>query len=295
MGLLTNFIKPTVIIDSSYLTYYRLHATHAWYKREFKHNLPYHKDECINYDFSLDEEYVSAYSANFTKNILEIVAKNKTSLQGAILAKDCSRRNIWRKSIFPDYKGNRDKQKKGYQPNFGSMFNYTRNILLPKLTEKYQLKSLLIDGAEGDDIIAVLSKYLTEEKDEQVLVIANDMDISQIANDKIKIISLQEEDINLKVNTKFGSPSRMLLHKTLSGDSGDNIPNIKSGKMGSVTAMKCLDDPNILREFFRTYPESIEQFKLNKILVNFDFIPSDLQSLILKEYKQTQSNDLLSL
>ena len=81
----------------------------------------------------------------------------------------------WRRSIFPDYKRNRDKTK--------GDISY-KNVMssIPKVVEAlshYPCRQIEVENAEADDIIFSLSKKYAEE---EVLIISSDGDLSQTIN-----------------------------------------------------------------------------------------------------------------
>jgi 5'-3' exonuclease len=287
--LLTEFKETRLIVDASYLMHYKANSAFSWFKNEFASELPYIESRCNEYDFTSDEEYIEHYTRNFMYQIREIASKFGCRLDQTILAIDCRRSEIWRKDLYPEYKANRDVAKKPKYPNLSPVFQYTRDNIIPMVEERYGLNSIHVDRAEADDVIAIVSKYWANVKGYDVVICANDMDISQLCNNDINMVGLDGTNIREKMYDKFDTGDRLIVHKALSGDRGDNIPSIKYRKMGDKTAMKCLNEPSLLVEFFDKYPEAVESFKLNRELVDLNNIPVDMQREIIEKYLVIES------
>ena len=56
-------------------------------------------------------------------------------------------------------------------------------------------------------------------------------------------------------------------------------------KMGQKTAIKYLENPDLLDKAFAKYPESKARFILNKTLIDFNSIPEDIQKNIIDNFK----------
>jgi 5'-3' exonuclease len=255
-----------------------------WYLENFADELYIDRDNLIDYNFVDDPEFLSALSSQFTHSLTKFVSDFRCKPDRTILAKDCKRDEIWRKLIYSNYKSGRDKEKKPNQPNLKPVFGYVYDILLPKLVDKYGFKLIGVKYAEGDDIIAVITEHVYNTTSQQMVVMANDMDLCQIINDRIEIHDYSGNSINEKCFEKYGSPKRMLVAKILQGDRADDIPNICKG-MGPKTAMKCIENKELLMEKLEKFPEASKQLKLNKRLVDFQFIPEKLKNAILRAYE----------
>lgn len=272
--------EPHVIIDCSYFVYNRAFTALTWAKDEFKFQYPYnHPEDIYNFDFIKHDEYQHFFESIFMKSVHQYLNELYVRPSRCILALDCERSRIWRKSIYPAYKANRDNKKN--KPNFGGVFKYTYDILVPRLIKEYGMHSIKVDGAEADDVIYIAATKLATNPDNRIFVCSIDSDLTQFASESISILPLNRtEPIDKKIVEDYGSVQRFLLHKILSGDTSDNIPSIKFRKMGEVTAHKMIRNPELLKEFFTTYPEAIAQYKINRQIVDLKNIPSDLVATI---------------
>lgn len=135
----------------------------------------------------------------------------------------------WRRSIFPDYKRNRDKTK-----NDISYKNIISSI--PKIVEVlnyYPCRQIEVEEVEADDVIFSLSKKYVEE---EILIISSDGDLSQIIN-------YFGEKINQfhPIKKTYYEPSKYILEeKAIVGDMTDNIPGLF--RVGIKTFEKMLAD-----------------------------------------------------
>lgn len=283
MALQRNVKTPVCIVDLSYFLHLRCNASVKWYIESFGDELYIDKENLQDYDFVGDDEFIMAYEKQFINSLHRFMKDHRCKLSKTILAKDCKRSDIWRRKLYTNYKCSRDAPKKQKYANISPIFAYTYDILLPKILDKFHIKLLGMQYAEGDDIIAIVSDYITKNSDDDIIIMANDMDICQIITDRIEIFDYRGNSINEKCIAKYGSPKRMLLAKMLQGDRSDDIPNICKG-MGEKTAIKCIDDTELLKEKFEKNPDAPKQFRMNQRLIDFKHIPEKLKSAILKKY-----------
>jgi len=188
--------------------------------------------------------------------------------------------NSWRYGIYENYKQHRKALKEKYifdYQEFKTKLNDLVETLRLNFTKFYILK---VDKAEGDDIIAVISRH---HKDCDITIISSDTDFIQLINENVKLY-----DPRAKKYIKSISPKNDLNIKILKGDEGDNIPPIKRG-IGVVHATKIITsglDEYIANLSACSKLEMLENYNRNKILISFDFIPKELQWAILNQYNE---------
>ena len=197
-----------------------------------------------------------------------------------VLAVDSSLLNSFRKKLYPEYKAQRKLTKKAY--NFGNVRDYLLDIFLPDLNKSLSNKYLTVkvDGAEGDDIIAIAAKNLNDYN--LKIVIGSDRDLLQISN--IRLFDIFGEE-KLRVAWKDGplmTPSQYLLKKIITGDGSDNISSIKP-KYGEKKAYKFAIDTESFEKFLKENVDASEKYQRNKKLMSFDMIPQDLENKIMEE------------
>lgn len=280
-----NHTKKYMIIDLSYMLYYKFSSTFTRYTYAFN-SLPWDKTNIHKYDFSMDEEYIRFLEQSLYKTFNDLISKHKVRWENIILAKDCRRKNIWRKEIFKEYKENRDKTEEDQlgQPNYGSVFGYCYDNILPILCESKGCKLIEQNGCEGDDIIAILSDYISNQNNSEIIICANDSDLSQLVNNGSKIWDLKGQRVDEKVINKYGGDSKNILKvKVLAGDKKDNVDQAIK-RCGIGTALKLLDNSDLLKEKIKEDPSIVEKMKLNKRLLDLRAQPDILKENVIEKY-----------
>ena len=287
-----------VLIDTSYITYFCASSSWNWWKK-------YIGIEGIklgpSYDPLTDPEYTEHFSKIFFQNVLNAVQKQILFIDKSklIFAFDCHRKNIWRKSYFPNYKISRDKPKdeSKVEYNLGPVFKYAKDILVPNLCDKYGCKIIQCPHSEGDDIIGVLAKKISQH--EKVVILADDSDFTQLDHHNIKQVNLFQEVKNFKTLTSkvkggpVNSGKEYIIWKAIKGDGKDDIPQLIP-RLGEVKGMQLLRNKPALLDLFKNNPGTEEQFKLNLKLLDFDFIPKEIEAEIITEWEnQMQGASIL--
>ena len=209
-------------------------------------------------------------------------------------------REYWRRDYFPQYKGARKKKREESKTDWKSIFDIATQ-LRDEFREVFPYKYVLVDKCEGDDIIAVLSKYsqtnelatvgLMDDEPQRVLIKSNDGDFAQLHKYK----NVRQWNPILK---KFVKPAakHALLEKCLVGDVGDGIPNIKThdnffmeegGRQASITSkIKAA----AIAQFDAGQPvvfgdQTMDRnYSRNRNLIDFDFIPDHIDRKIIDIY-----------
>lgn len=132
----------------------------------------------------------------------------------------------YRKGIYPEYKGNRDKPKTEEEKLAWEFFLDQCNITMDILKQMYPV--LKIPGVEADDIAAYIATHNVDEF-EHIWLISSDKDWDLLINDKVSRFStVTRKEITLENwDTHYDYPvDKHLDIKVLMGDSGDNVPGI---------------------------------------------------------------------
>lgn len=264
-----------LLIDTSYLIFYRYYATLRWYSFAFK------DDKFDNdYDWSINSTFMEKFKCKFLETILKIKKNYDIPLENIIFCRDCSRKDIWRNKYFDTYKANRE-----YEDNFaGSLiFKTVYQEILPEIIRDKKCKVLKHENLEGDDIIFLTKNYIREKnKENNIIIIANDHDLLQLIDEKTVIINLKEQKLNEK---SLGSPELDLEVKIICGDKSDNIPPCFKN-CGIKTAIKLINDRGLLKEKFRNNPSSLNTYALNKMIIDLNNIPTELKESCLLEIQE---------
>ena len=133
-----------VLLDTSYI-FKKVCSTEVWCKHAEKE---YNDDTIYN---------------NFISSLNKLSKKLKVEPKDMILCRDS--KTIWRKEYYIEYKEKRGYS--GYGPHIKELY---RRI------EKLFDISLRIEGAEGDDIISILTFYFLQKKDNHIYIVSDDKD-----------------------------------------------------------------------------------------------------------------------
>jgi len=249
-----------LLIDTSYLVFYRCFALKIWMAKAFP-DINVESGDLLEIP-----EFLNKYRKTFLTTIEKIMKKNNMSYRDIIFLRDCSCDNVWRKQVFPEYKGNRD------YTNFNgkTLFKWTYENLLPIYIEK-GAKVIRFEELEADDTGAIIVRWMSEYRQaEKIVIITNDNDYLQLLQySNITLVNLKEENL---IKRSLGNPHRDLLKKVILGDKSDNIPKVFE-RCGEKTLLKYSDNPEELHIALGKNPEFRRQYNLNQLLINFNKIP----------------------
>lgn len=274
--------KTFIFVDGSYYCFYRYFSLLNWWKNAFPEN-PIETQIPIE-----NPVFVEKFKKLFIENLQNIphklhLGKSKSESKSdrkpiLIVGKDCKRENIWRNEFFPKYKGTRVKDEKFMGAPFFKM------VYEEKLFEQAGANNILsLDKLEADDCIAITVKNLLEKyKDKcKIYIIASDHDYLQLHGNQVKIYNLAYKNIT-ESKTVVGKAETDLEIKIIMGDTSDNIPSVFP-KCGFKTALKCYEDKEYFEKKMGKNPEYLEQYKLNKKIIDFRNIPKDLEELFIEK------------
>jgi len=186
----------------------------------------------------ITDDYINFYY-HLMLNSLRLIQVKFTQKYGQIILATDSRSN-WRKDYYPDYKGNRKKDRDESDVNFDEFFEKAE-YLLENLKNGFPYKIVGVEKAEADDVIGTLAQsYGTSEK---VLVVSSDKDFKQL----LELPGIEIYD-PIKLSMVRISPKELASWKMehiLIGDSADNVPHIKSGTKFSETFLAYLRQNDI--------------------------------------------------
>ena len=213
----------------------------------------------------------------------------------------CDSKNYWRKEVFPFYKKHRKKDREESGFDWKAIFD-TLDTIRDELEKFFPYKVLCIEGAEADDIIAVMAKYSQQNfnhnplfaEPEDFLIISGDHDFVQLQKySNVKQYSSTKKNFVVSDST----PERALLEHTIRGDKGDGIPNVLSPdesvyeniRQRPISSKKITEwlDP-------KNRPTDLEfqtRWIRNQTLIDFNYIPEDIEQKILNSYLNMPHRD----
>lgn len=197
----------------------------------------------------------------------------------------CDGKNYWRKGVFPFYKSQRkvDREASGY--DWHLIFD-ALNKIKDELKEFFPYKVINVEGAEADDVIAILTARFAPHS--SILIISGDKDYGQLQ----KYPNVTQYSPVMKKFIKIDNPLVFIKEHIIRGDRGDGIPNFLSpdncfaiGERQKVINSKKLQEwlSKDAAEFCTT-DTMLRGFKRNQTLVDFDYIPADIQEKIVAEF-----------
>lgn len=135
----------------------------------------------------VDENLVRHLALNCIRSYMK---QFKATYGEAVLC--CDSKKYWRRDIFPFYKSHRKKDRDSSGFDWETIFE-TLHKIRRELKEYFPYKVIEVEGAEADDVIAVLTKKFSAS--EPILVISNDRDFVQL---------LQYDNVTIYQPMKFG-------------------------------------------------------------------------------------------
>lgn len=229
-------------------------------------------------------------------NSISTIIENSTGLMypsnmvDTVIAKDSHLVKSFRYALYPEYKLTRKLQRaKKSQYKIGPVFDELYASVFPSIFDEHTLQ-LTVDGAEGDDVIASLSRSQRILDDyDRIILISSDRDFLQLQIDK----PVHQYDMNGELvvpQIKRGdkiiglTPQQALMIKIISGDSSDNIKPIKS-KVGEIKAFKFItENQNSFKKMLNDDPEVAQHLILNSKLIDFKNIPVELSKKVVDEF-----------
>jgi len=191
--------------------------------------------------------------------------------------------NPWRREFFPNYKANRKKLRDEDDKDWGVIFN-TLQVIKDELRDNFPYRYMYVERCEADDIIAVLSKHIKED----ILIISGDKDFQQLQS----LDNVIQWSPNLNKEVVCQDPSLFLKEHILTGDKSDGIPNILSSDDCMVegirqTPLRKPIKDKYLRISIENDDKYYRNYLRNQTLIDFDFIPKDIEDSIISEFANT--------
>ena len=277
--------NTTILIDGSYFIFYRFYALVTWWKNA--------KPETDIKNPAENEEFCKKFIELFPKKLKEIKKRLKLPNAEIIVAKDCSRKNIWRNYYFQlfdfedkdlkerllnkDYNefkkymmcNNNNNTKSNYKSGRNIKYDCSKFFELSYKNElflKEASKILEYNELEADDCIALYRNYYPNKN---IIIIANDHDYLQLLDDSCKLYNLKFKEI------KTEDKKISLELKCILGDKSDNINKLFK-RCGKKTALKFIKDQELFKKKCQDENKEVD-YLLNKRLIDFNEIPKILK------------------
>ena len=165
----------------------------------------------------------------FTNMLRKVIREEQP--EGIVVALDPPG-GSFRKSIYPQYKANRDAQPEDLSLQFP---------VLRELVDALRISKLEVPGFEADDIVATLVKKAPQNSN--VVIVSTDRDLMQLVSSEVNLLDTIKNKRwgPEEVEERFGvTPEQLLDFRALVGDASDNIPGVKG--IGEKGAAKLIEE-----------------------------------------------------
>ena len=221
-------------------------------------------------------------------NSLRSYAKQFRSKYGEIVIA-CDSKHYWRRDVFPFYKAHRKKDREKSEFDWHLIFE-TLNKIRDELKENFPYRVLEVDGAEADDIIAVITARMSPN--EEILILSSDKDFVQLQ----KYPNVSQYSPILKRFVKTENPQEYIREHIIRGDKGDGIPNFLSpDNVFAIGERQKVINKKKLAEWVQSDPKEfcttdvmLRGYKRNQMLVDLDYIPENIKEQIVVAYDTTK-------
>jgi hypothetical protein len=199
----------------------------------------------------------------------------------------CDSKKYWRRDVFPFYKAHRKRDREKSDLNWTMIFEVF-NKIRDELKEHLPYRVIEVEGAEADDIIAVLAGKLAQSQD--ILILSSDKDFVQLQKHK----NVKQYSPILKRFISTDNPSLYIKEHILKGDRGDGIPNFLSADNTFAVGerQKTINNKK-LTEWLSSEPSEfcstdtmMRGYKRNQMLIDLDFTPEDIKNKIVETYDE---------
>ena len=201
----------------------------------------------------------------------------------------------WRKEKYPQYKAKRKTAREESPLDWGKFFGFLNGIR-DEIAEEMAYPVVHVDRAEADDVIGVLVESTQEfGQNEPVMIVSSDKDFIQLHRySNVKQFSPMKRGL-LKVD----DPVYYKFEHICKGDVSDGVPNMLSadntfsdGLRQTPLRTKRIQEwytalPNLCDEDVMTQ-EQYRNYCRNKLMIDLDCIPADIQENIMNKYKSQQ-------
>ena len=200
----------------------------------------------------------------------------------------CDDQNYWRKQMFPYYKFRRKEDREASSLDWNAIFN-SLNKIRDEIKEVFPYRTIQIESAEADDVIATLVKEFGNDLPgaKRILILSGDKDFQQLQ----RYDNVDQIDPVHKKTIKATNPELFLKEHIIRGDVGDGVPNFLSDdnclaiKVRQKSIMqKKLDvwltqDPSQFCDAVM-----LERYERNRRLIDLSLVPDEIAVKVMESY-----------
>jgi DNA polymerase I len=173
----------------------------------------------------------------------------------------------FRHALYAEYKAHRPPPPADLIPQFS---------LIHQVVDAFQIKRLLQDGYEADDLIGTATK-IAKGEGRQVIIVTGDKDFMQLVDNDVWLLDELRATRNGnglmidrgQVIEKFGVPPEQVIDiLALIGDASDNIPGVKG--IGEKTAIELMQEYGSLAAILDAAPKMLQKSRREKLITQCD-------------------------
>lgn len=201
----------------------------------------------------------------------------KFNVDGIVIAKDSKK--VWRKDIYPEYKGTSTSDEDFYYDET----IYAANMVYSFFRDYTSAYCLEVPKTEADDIIAVWCQNTTEE----TVILSSDKDYIQLIDDRTRLYSPTQKVFRESVDSGYE-----LFLKCIRGDKSDNIKSAYP-RLRETKIKKAWEDDLEMLNLLETVIEDVkvgDKVSFNQQLMDLTMQPDEIRDSILFEIKNYKSN-----
>lgn len=235
-------------------------------------------------------------SLNLLKGISKKFKYEYIMNHGLLLVDDDKR--TWRKNYFKYYKTNRSIERLSSYINWNLLYKNLNEIKI-EIKENVGFYFISEPETEADDIIALVSSYVSDKFKEKILIVSSDKDFIQIHSQNIyQYCPTKRQYISFDT-----SPTNFLLQKILYGDKTDGIPNYLSEDDSIINKnkkqkrlMKKRVDVLLNTDYYKVpdllFEDEKPGFFRNRKIIDFYEIPDHIKNNVLIKFNKIITGDV---
>lgn len=209
-------MSPNVIVDACSYNYYRVTASLAWFRRAYPDNE--HPVDPETGEIT-GTEFLEYLESQYHKHLAKVQKQVNVLPSQMIAVRDCPIDQIWRRKHYPLYKQRRLNNNDRVSQQ-GPLIKYLNQTVMNNTY--YQV--LRVEEAEADDVVSVLTQYYLESTDQDVIIVANDSDYTQLMNTSFHPNAERVKIFNPKTMKWITPNPEILTQKINHGDASDEVP-----------------------------------------------------------------------
>lgn len=211
-----------------------------------------------------------------------------------------------RKKVYDGYKANRLNPKSFNRPELFDSIEHEQESMVNQFTRLVQylrclpITTIVLDHVEADDVIAYACTSYFQDKSDQIIIMSDDKDYLQLANDKVSIYRPVEKKLysQNEVEARFKvSAQNYLMYKVFIGDTSDNVPGVNGiGEKTILNKIPILTERrHITKEELFDYCEKHKKYekKLKLILEQRDIVERNYALMQLHDVNIAANTKLL--